>query len=77
MTFIKLLGLEEPYLVKEGFNTIRTRVAEQGLFFVATLENRKIVLSKSIVEMITPFVEADDEAAEALKKDDKKGKKVK
>ncbi len=77
MTFIKLAGVEQPYLVKEGFNTVRNRLAEQGLFFIATLENRKIVLSKSIVEMVTPFVEADDEAAEELKKNDKKGKKVK
>ena len=50
MTIIKLFGVKTPYLVKEGYATIKKRIFTSELFFEVTLTGQKVTINKTAVE---------------------------
>ncbi|MDO8741715.1 MAG: hypothetical protein Q7J11_01055 [Candidatus Roizmanbacteria bacterium] len=50
MTILKLFTVKTPYLVKEGYQTIKRRVANSDLFFEVTLSGQKVTINKTNVE---------------------------
>ena len=50
MTIIKLFTVKEPYLVKEGYGTIKRRIFTSELFFEVTLSGQKLIINKTNVE---------------------------
>ncbi len=60
MTIIKLATYKDPYIVKEGFNTVKNRIYRGELFFEVTMADRKVVINKNLVEEFGPFTPAQD-----------------
>jgi len=50
MTILKLFSVAMPYIVKEGYQTIKRRVATSDLFFEVTLSTQKVTINKTNVE---------------------------
>ena len=50
MTILKLFSVAMPYIVKEGYQTIKRRVATSDLFFEVTLSSQKVTINKTNVE---------------------------
>ena len=50
MTIIKLFTAKEPYLVKEGYATVKKRIYTSDLFFEVTFGGQKVTLNKTNVE---------------------------
>lgn len=50
MTIIKLFSVKEPYLVKEGYGTVKRRIFTSELFFEVTLSGQKVTINKTNVE---------------------------
>lgn len=74
MTAIKLYGLDKPYLVKEGYQTIKRRVFTSELFFEVTLGGKKVCINKMTVEEFGQ-VDIENGSQKAKVKKSKKGKK--
>ena len=75
MTLLKMRRLDQPYLVKESFFTIKNRLVDSGMFCGITLEDRKMFINKTEVEFISPFiadVDGKDKENGKTKKDQKK-----
>ena len=50
MTIIKLFTVKTPYLVKEGYGTVKRRIFTSELFFEVTLSGQKVTINKTNVE---------------------------
>lgn len=50
MTIIKLFTVKTPYLVREGYGTIKRRIFTSELFFEVTLSGQKVTINKTNVE---------------------------
>ena len=50
MTILKLFTVKTAYLVKEGYQTVKRRVANSDLFFEVTLSGQKVTINKINVE---------------------------
>lgn len=60
MTLIKLFTCKEPYIVKEGYQTIKVRVGRIDPFFEVTLGDNKVSIAKVNVEEFGPYTPAKD-----------------
>lgn len=50
MTIIKLFSVKTPYLVKEGYGTVKRRIFTSEMFFEVTLSGQKVTINKANVE---------------------------
>jgi len=50
MTYIKLFGVKDAYIVKEGYQTVKRRVFTGDLFVEVTIDGRKGCLNKTNIE---------------------------
>ncbi len=50
MTIIKLATAKEPYVVKESYGTIKSRIANTSAFIEVSFTDRKVTINKGIVE---------------------------
>ena len=58
---IGLIGIPQPMPVKESYITIKRRLFNESDFIEVTNSNGKMTISKSIIGMIAPIFEKDDD----------------
>lgn len=68
MALIKLATEDKPYLVKESYVTIRTRLLKADAFIEATFGDRKLIINKGVIEQITSEKVTPKEIKELEKK---------